>query len=79
MRVGRVVPNLTVSDPPAAVRERSAVVGFRVLMDHGWIVTLGGEGRRLSIMAEGTSAPVDPDVSIFGDDVHVPLNRSCIC
>jgi len=42
-----VVPNLTVSNLQAAVSERSAVLGLRILMDHGWIVTLGDDDGRL--------------------------------
>lgn len=76
MRVERVVPNLTVPDLPAAVREYSAVLGLRILMDHGWIVTLGDdEGHQLSVMTQDASAPVNPDVSIFVEDVHEALAR----
>ncbi|GAB2637363.1 VOC family protein [Gordonia jinhuaensis] len=77
MRVDRVVPNLTVSDIGQAVTEHSAVLGLRVLMDHGWIVTLGDDdGHQLSVMTQDASAPVNPDVSIFVDDVHDALARA---
>lgn len=76
MHVDRVVPNLTVTDLPAAVREHSTVLGFQVLMDHGWIVTLGDDaGHQLSVMTRDATAPVNPDVSIFVDDVHDVLSR----
>lgn len=39
MDVQRIVPNLTVTDLPAAVAEHVSVLGLRVVMDHGWIVT----------------------------------------
>jgi len=46
-------------------------------MDHGWIVTLAdNEGRQLSIMDHDASAQVNPDVSIFVDDVHEALRRA---
>lgn len=77
MRVDRVVPNLTVSDIGQAVAEHSAVLGLLVLMDHGWIVTLGDDdGHQLSVMTQDASAPVNPDVSIFVDDVHDALARA---
>ena len=71
MRVDRVVPNLTVADLRRSVAEHSEVLGLRVLMDHGWIVTLGADdGHQLSVMTENASAPVNPDVSVFVDDVR---------
>ena len=77
MRVERVVPDLTVTDLRAAVAEHSAVLGLRVLMDHGWIVTLGDEeGHQLSLITRDASAPMNPDVSVFVDDVHVALARA---
>ena len=76
MRVDRVVPNLTVADLRTAVAEHSEVLGLRVLMDHGWIVTLGGDdGHQLSVMTEDASAPVNPDVSVFVDDVGEAFAR----
>ena len=76
MSVERIVPNLTVADLPAAVREHSAVLGLRVLMDHGWIVTLGDDdGHQLSLMTQDATGPVNPDVSVFVDDVQAALGR----
>lgn len=77
MRVDRVVPNLTVADLRRAVAEHSEVLGLRVLMDHGWIVTLGDDdGHQLSVMTEDASAPVNPDVSVFVDDVGEAFARA---
>ncbi|GAA2513132.1 VOC family protein [Pilimelia columellifera] len=80
MRISRVVPNLTVStrdDLDEAVTRHSVVLGLRVLMDHGWIVTLGdGEGHQLSVMTRDASAPLNPDVSIFVDGVHEAYERA---
>lgn len=76
MRVDRVVPNLTVTELRRAVAEHAEVLGLRVLMDHGWIVTLGDdEGHQLSLMTKDASAPVNPDVSVFVDDVLNALSR----
>lgn len=77
MSVDRIVPNLTVSDLPRAVAEHRDVLGLSVLMEHGWITTLGdGQGHQLSLMTADASAPVNPAVSIFVDDVHEALRRA---
>jgi len=45
-------------------------------MDHGWIVTLGDDrGHQLSLLTRDASAPVNPDVSVFVDDVREALSR----
>lgn len=47
------------------------MLGLAPVMDHGWIVTLADEaGHQLSLMTEDASAPVNPDVSVFVDDVQ---------
>lgn len=77
MRVERVVPNLTVADIAGAVQTHREVLGWSVVMDHGWIVTLADEaGHQLSVMDRDASAPVNPDVSVFVDDVHEALRRA---
>jgi predicted enzyme related to lactoylglutathione lyase len=76
MIVHRVVPNLTVTDLSKAVAEHQTALGLDVLMDHGWIVTLGDdEGHQLSLMTADATAPMNPAVSIFVDDVAEALNR----
>ena len=76
MSVHRAVPNLTVTDLPKAVAKHQAALGLDVLMDHGWIVTLGDNaGHQLSLITTDASAPLNPAVSIFVDDVTEVLNR----
>lgn len=71
MVVQRIVPNLTVDDLTRAVEEHRAVLGLEVVMDHGWIVTLADDaGHQLSLMTTDASASLNPDVSVFVDDVH---------
>jgi catechol 2,3-dioxygenase-like lactoylglutathione lyase family enzyme len=71
MKIKRIIPDLTVHDLAAAVREHTAVLGLKVVMDHGWIVTLADDqGHQLSLMTADASAPVNPDVSVFVDDIH---------
>lgn len=39
-------------------------------MDHGWIVTLAhANGRQLSLISQDATAPMNPDVSVFVDDI----------
>jgi predicted enzyme related to lactoylglutathione lyase len=74
VRVERIVPNLTVKDLDRAVAEHRDLLGMDVLMNHGWIVTFGdADGHQLSFMTADATAPVNPDLSIFVDDVHQAL------
>lgn len=46
-------------------------------MDHGWIVTLAdSEGNQLSIVEADATAPENPDVSVFVDDVRDAYARA---
>jgi len=80
MDIDRVVPNLTVGsreEIDQAIRQHAEVLGMPVLMDHGWIATLGDDrGHQLSVMTRDASGPVNPDVSVFVDDVHAALERA---
>lgn len=71
MKIDRIVPDLTVNDLAKATREHAEVLGLEVVMDHGWIVTLSDDsGHQLSLMTSDASAPVNPDISVFVDDVE---------
>ncbi|WP_353952929.1 VOC family protein [Knoellia sp. S7-12] len=71
MEIQRVVPDLTVHDLAEAVTTHSTVLGMHVVMDLGWIVTIADDsGHQLSLMTKDASASVNPDVSVFVDDVH---------
>lgn len=77
MEIERIVPNLTVTDLPAAVREHVRVLGLEVVMDHGWIVTLSGaNGRQLSLMTQDATAPVNPTCSVFVDDISAAYDAA---
>ena len=70
VNIERIVPNLTVTDLPLSVREYTTVLHLETVMDHGWIVTLAdSEGRQLSLLTRDATAPVNPVVSVFVDDV----------
>ncbi|GAA4811965.1 VOC family protein [Tomitella cavernea] len=71
MKVERIAPILTVDDIDAAVAEHSSVLGMRVVMNMGWIVFLADhDGRQIGLMTTDATAPVNPDVSVFVDDVE---------
>lgn len=71
VEIERIVPVLTVPDLPRAVREHTAALGLRVLMDNGWVAFLGDDaGHQLGLMTVDATAPVNPDVSVFVDDIE---------
>lgn len=77
MKIQRVVPDLTVSDLRRTVDDHVAVLGLKVVMDHGWIVTLADAGgRQLSLLTKDASASENPDVSVFVDDVQEAYDRA---
>lgn len=77
MRIERIVPDLTVADLRQAVREHTMVLGLEVVMDHGWIVTLADSaGHQMSVMTADATAPVNPDVSVFVDDVQAAYDAA---
>lgn len=77
MQIERVVPNLTVTDLDAAVATHAQVLGMSVVMNHGWIVTLADSaGHQLSLITRDATASVNPDVSVFVDDVHTAHERA---
>lgn len=77
MRLSRAVPILTVADVPAAVAGYREALGLDVLMDHGWIVTLGNNGAapQLSLMDRDRTAPANPTASLEVDDVDDAYKR----
>ena len=64
--------------PADAKRFYSDILGLDVLMDHGWILTLGTKETmvvQISFMAEGGSGAEIPDLSIEVDDLDEALRR----
>lgn len=71
MQIERIAPILTVDDLPTAVAEHTAVLGMRVVMDMGWVAFLADDtGRQIGLMTRDATAAVNPDVSVFVDDVE---------
>ncbi|WP_182359849.1 VOC family protein [Tomitella gaofuii] len=71
MKVERIAPILTVDDVDTAIAEHASVLGMRVVMNMGWIAFLADDdGRQIGLMTTEATAPVNPDVSVFVDDVE---------
>ncbi|MYM97239.1 VOC family protein [Duganella vulcania] len=78
MRVTRIVTNIATADTEAAKAFYGGVLGLSVVMDHGWIVTLAGEGEaapQISFASEGGSGTPVPDLSIEVDDLDEAHRR----
>ena len=70
--VKRIVADLAVDNPAEVAAFYREVFDLDVLMDQGWIVTLGtGEQARVQVafMSEGGSGAPVPDLSIEVDDL----------
>ncbi len=77
MELLRAVPILTVPDVDAAVQEYSDLLDLDVLMNLGWVATLGTVDRaQFSVMDVDQSAPCNPQVSIEVPDVDAAYQRA---
>lgn len=72
MKVRRIVANIETPDPAAAKSFYGDILGLDVLMDHGWIVTLGSDElmqTQVSFAKEGGGGTPVPALSVEVDDV----------
>jgi catechol 2,3-dioxygenase-like lactoylglutathione lyase family enzyme len=72
MAIRRAMPDFATEDIETATAFYVDVLGFEVVMDMGWIVTLSDSANpkaQLSLMTHDATAPVVPDVSVEVDDV----------
>lgn len=70
MQIERIAPILTVDDVATAIAEHVGVLGMRVVMNMGWIAFLADDaGHQIGLMTTDATAPVNPEVSVFVDDV----------
>ena len=77
MELLRAVPILTVIDVEAAIQEYSDLLGLEVLMNLGWVATLGtSAGAQFSVMDTDRSAPCNPQMSLEVPDVDVAYRRA---
>jgi uncharacterized glyoxalase superfamily protein PhnB len=76
MLLRRAVPILTVYDVQAAAQEYRSLLGLDILMDHGWIATLGTSGHaEFSVMSRDLTAPVNPTMSLQVQDVDTVYDQ----
>ena len=76
MAVKRIVRNVFAADPNAAIGFYRDILGMDVMMDHGFIVTLGtsvATTPQISFASEGGSGTPVPDISIEVDDLEATL------
>lgn len=72
MTIERVVPILPSADFEASRQFYVDLLGFDVVMEHGWITTFASPenpSAQLSVIDQDASAPVNPAVAIGVDDV----------
>src|SRR5699024_12675188 len=70
MKIERIAQILTVDDVATAIQEHTAVLGMHVVMDMGWVAFLADDaGRQIGLITVDATAPVNPDVSVFVDNV----------
>lgn len=72
MTIVKIVANLATGDVQGLAAFYSDFLGLNVLMDQGWIVTLGGDELgpiQLSIASQGGGGAVVPDLSVQVDNV----------
>lgn len=78
VRVKRIVADLETPDPQALAAFYREIFDLDILMDIGWIVTLGSSEAvpvQVSLAAQGGSGAPVPRLSIEVDDVDAVLER----
>jgi len=78
-RVRRIVANIAADRVSEAHVFYRDMLGLDVVMDMGWIVTFASDAQappQLSVMSEGGSGSVVPDLSIEVDDVEAVYRRA---
>jgi len=77
VHLNRAVPVLSVPDVQRAVSVFRDVLGLEVVMDLGWVATLGSvDGPQISVMHEDATAACNPDLSLDVEDVDVAHARA---
>lgn len=75
MAVKRIVANIAAKDIERASAFYADVLGLRIVMDQGWIMTFAADSStapQVSVASEGGSGTPVPDLSIEVDDLdHV--------
>ena len=81
MAVRRIVPNVAADRIEAAQAFYREVLGMKVVMDHGWIVTFATDASttpQISVATEGGSGTPVPDISIEVDNLDEVYQRALV-
>lgn len=79
MTVRRIVANLATGKPAEMAHFYRQLFDLDVVMDHGWLITLGSDERalmQLSLASEGGSGAPVPDLSIEVDNLDEVHDRA---
>lgn len=79
MSVKRIVANVAVTSVEDVKSFYTGLFGLDVVMDHGWIITLGSGATartQISIATEGGSGTPVPDLSIEVEDVDAVYDHA---
>ncbi|MGI9418435.1 MAG: VOC family protein [Geminicoccaceae bacterium] len=79
MKVKRIVADFAATDPAAARSFYEDVLGLRLVMDQGSILTFAADSKaapQISIASEGGSGTPVPDLSVEVDDVDEAYRRA---
>ncbi len=79
MAVKRIVANIRADDVAKARAFYGDLLGLRLVMDHGWILTFAADASaapQISIATEGGSGAAVPDLSVEVDDVDSVHRRA---
>jgi catechol 2,3-dioxygenase-like lactoylglutathione lyase family enzyme len=79
MKVLRIVADLPATDPAAVAAFYCDLLGLDLLMDHGFIATVGSTNKaavQLSLASEGGSGTPLPAISVEVDDLDTVLLRA---
>jgi catechol 2,3-dioxygenase-like lactoylglutathione lyase family enzyme len=79
MAVKRIVANIAAENLERAKSFYGDILGLRMVMDHGWIMTFAADASmtpQISIASEGGSGTPVPDLSIEVDDLDEILKRA---
>lgn len=78
MTVKRIVTNISTEHLDQAKGFYSEILGLKLVMNHGWILTFAGEGNatpQISIASGGGSGTPTPDISIEVDNFEEIYQR----
>ncbi len=82
MAVKRITTNIATTQVDAGRTFYEGVLGLKVVMDHGWIVTFAAVEAsatpQISIAIEGGAGTPVPDISVEVDDLDDVLHRVAV-